>query len=98
SAEDLKLPTSEILRRTVATKEQKGSLMVRKIMLWKTHKEEVSEDYPAYVLHLTDFSPNRKSPLDHEVRVSHSRDQLERMFSQWKEKYFVQGWTEVSTG
>ncbi|MEO0445491.1 MAG: hypothetical protein AAF191_05375, partial [Verrucomicrobiota bacterium] len=55
SAEDLKLPTSEILRRTVATKEQKGSLMVRKIMLWKTHKEEVSEDYPAYVLHLTDF-------------------------------------------
>ena len=34
--------------------------MVRKFVLWKTNKEQ-SEDYPAFVVHFTDFSPNRKT-------------------------------------
>jgi hypothetical protein len=41
-------------------KELKGEMMVRKFVLWKTNKDQITEDYPAYAVHLTDFSPNRK--------------------------------------
>lgn len=94
-SEELKLPVSQVLKRSVATKELRGATMVRKLMMWKTNKEEQSRDYPAYVLHLTDYSPNRKDPLKHEVRVSSSNEQIEQYFSEWEKKYFVSGWTTV---
>jgi len=93
TAKDLQLPSSEIMRRAVATKELKGAKMVRKLMMWKTNKEEASPDFPAYVLHLTDFSPNRKAPLDHELRVSNSEEQIEELWDTWEKKYMaVRGW------
>ena len=92
--EDLELPKSEILRRVVYTKELRGNTMVRKLLMWKTHKEEVSEYHPAYVLHYTDYSPNRKAPLDREMRVSDSRDQMETFWNALAEKAFVRGWKE----
>ncbi len=91
-SEELRLPASEILQRSVATKVMKDATMVRKLLLWKTNKEEQSGDYPAYVLHLTDYSPNRKDPMKHEVRVSSSLEQLEDYWKVWKKKYFVSGW------
>jgi hypothetical protein len=95
SAADLTLPTSEVLQRAVRVKELKGKVMVRKLLLWKTNKDDVSQgEYPAYVLHLTDFSPNRKDPLQREIRVSDSLDQIQRFYAQWEEKYFVGGWKE----
>ena len=60
-ARQIALPASEILRREVYTKQMKGETMVRKFVLWKTNKELQSEDYPAFVVHFTDFSPNRKA-------------------------------------
>jgi len=90
----LELPKSEILQRSVAIKTLKGATMVRKLMMWKTNKEEASRDFPAYVLHLTDYSPNRKAPLAHEICVSDSREQIEELFAEWKEKYYVRGWKE----
>ncbi len=95
AAENLKLPKSTVLQRTVATKELRGATMVRKILLWKTNKEDVTGDYPAYVLHLTDYSPNRKRPLNHDVVVSSSLDQMEEVFETWRKKYFVRGWNEM---
>jgi len=92
SAEDLQLPASEIIHRIAATKELRGATMVRKIVAWKTNKEEASRDYPAYVIHLTDYSPNRKTPLEHDVRVSDHREQIEEYWVAWQEKYFVKGW------
>ncbi len=92
--EDLQLPKSEVLRRVVYTKELKGNTMVRKLLLWKTNKEELSEIHPAYVLHYTDFSPNRKSPLNREIRVSQSKDQMEKCWHELSEKAFVRGWKE----
>jgi hypothetical protein len=92
---EIRLPESTILQRAVAVKVLKGATMVRKLLLWKTNKEEQSRDHHAYVLHLTDYSPNRESPLNHEIRVSSSEKQIRSMFAAWKEQVFVGGWKEV---
>jgi len=78
----LELPTSKVLRREVYTKELKGQPMVRKLVMWKTNKESESDEYPAYAIHYTDFSPNRKTPLEREVRVSSSKDQIEVLWAE----------------
>jgi len=91
-ADDLILPTSTVISREVAVKTLKGAMMVRKLLLWKTNKEDVSRDHPAYVLHLTDFSPNRKAPLQHDIRVSSSETQIKSLLEEWRKKYFVRGW------
>ncbi len=93
-AEDLQLPVSKILKRAVATKQLRGATMVRKLIIWQTNKEDASTDFPSYVLHLTNYSPNRKSPLDHEIRVSSSEKQIEALYEDWQKKYFVGGWTQ----
>jgi hypothetical protein len=93
----LNLPASQLLRREVCTKVLKGQTMVRKLLLWQTNKDRDSEDYPAFVIHYTDFSPNRKTPLERDIRVSSSREQIEE---QWKEvaaEAFTKGWVPVST-
>jgi hypothetical protein len=91
-ADDLILPSSTVMTREVAVKTLKGATMVRKLLLWKTNKEEASRDHPAYVLHLTDFSPNRKEPLKHDIRVSSSEAQIQSLLEEWRKKYFVRGW------
>ena len=90
----LNLPQSNILERSVATKTLKGATMVRKLLLWQTTKAEISRDFPEYVLHLTDFSPNRKEPLNHEICVSNSETQIRELFNDWKKQYYKRGWTE----
>ena len=68
--------------------------MVRKLLLWQTNKQTAARDYPAYVLHLTDFSPNRKEPLNHEICVSDSEEQIHELFADWKKQYYKRGWKE----
>ena len=75
-AKQMTLPGSEVLRREVYTKEAKGETMVRKFVTWKTNKEGENDEFPAFVLHFTDFSPNRKDPLAREVRISSSLEQI----------------------
>ncbi|HIP81931.1 MAG TPA: hypothetical protein EYH16_05915 [Leucothrix mucor] len=94
-ADDLILPTSTVMERIVATKVLREATMVRKLLLWKTNKEEASRDHPAYVLHLTNYSPNRKEPLQHEIRVSSSEEQIRMLLANWQEKYIVGGWSIV---
>lgn len=86
------LPKSEVLRREVYVKELKGETMVRKLLLWKTNKEQVADDYPAYVVHLTDFSPNRKDPLAREMRISSSFEQIQKLFDGLKTENITKGW------
>lgn len=95
SADELELPKSDIMRRKVATKTLKGAQMVRKLLLWKTNKESESEAFPAFVIHLTDYSPNRKVPLQREIRVSNSQEQIGELWDSLDQKYFVKGWVEV---
>jgi hypothetical protein len=92
-AGQLALRASEILRREVYTKQLKGETMVRKFLMWKTNKEGDSEDFPAYVVHFTDFSPNRKEPLAREIRVSNSREQIETLWLGLKDANVKQGWS-----
>ncbi len=90
-AKQLTLPQSELLQREVYTKEAKGEVMVRKFVMWKTNKDE-NEDYPGYVLHYTDFSPNRKSPLARDIRVSDSLEQIEHLWNELVEANIKRGW------
>ena len=91
-AKSFSLPTAEVLRREVFCKVLKGATMVRKFVLLKTNKEQASEEYPAYVLHYTDFSPNRKDALGREVMISNSREQIYALYDGLKESNIKQGW------
>ena len=58
------------MRREVWTKEAKGQVAIRKLLIWKTNKEKIATSYPAYVVHWTDYSPTRAEPLDRDVRLA----------------------------
>lgn len=91
-ARQFTLPASEILRREVYTKDLKGQTMVRKFLMWKTHKETASDEFPGYVVHFTDFSPNRKDALSRELRVSNSKQQIEQLWDALKADNIKAGW------
>jgi hypothetical protein len=95
-ARQLDLPRSEVLRRQVGTKQLKGQTMVRKLLMWKTNKENAGEEFPAYVIHYTDFSPNRKTPLERDIRVSSSREQIENFWSELASEAFSKGWVAAA--
>jgi len=91
-ARQLTMPKSELLSRECFTKTLKGQTMVRKLLLWKTNKESEDADFPAYVAYFTDFSPNRKTPLERDILVSSSEAQIKELLTQMKEEYIVKGW------
>ena len=95
AASELALPQSETLERSVYTKQLKGATMVRKFLIWKTNKENQSEEFPAFVMHYTDFSPNRKTPLAREVRVSNSEEQIRSFYAEFIADNIKKGWNEV---
>ena len=92
-AEEAKLGASEVIRRQVWTKEGAGKVDVRKLVLWKTNKE--SAGYPAYVVHWTDFSATRKSPLDREVRLAPNEKEALKIAELMITENIKKGWSEV---
>lgn len=86
-------PPSEVLIRTVYTKQLGAKLMVQKFMVWATHKE--AQGYPAYVFAYTNFSSDRKDPLQQDVRVSSSREQIMELCNAAFEANIKKGWIEV---
>jgi hypothetical protein len=95
SANTTKLNPSKLIERTVYTKIMKENTMVRKLLLWKTNKED-TPDFPAYVVYLTDFSPNRKTPLERDIKVASTEKTAQKLFKEMAEKNFVGGWEKVS--
>ena len=91
-ARQLNLPASKLLRRQVGTKVLKGQTMVRKLVMWQTNKERDSDEFCAYVIHSTDYSPNRKTPLERDIRVSNSREQIEELWNELAAEAFTKGW------
>jgi hypothetical protein len=91
-AKSLTLPESRILRRETFSKELKGQMMVRKLLIWETRKAQEDPDFPPYALHFTDFSPNRKTPLEREMRVSSSLEQIQALWDEFKTEYIKKGW------
>jgi ATP-dependent DNA ligase len=69
------LPASRVVRREVWAKETKGKLAVRKLLVWQTCKEAAVSGWPAWVVHFTDYSPDRKTPLERTVKAA--RDEAE---------------------
>ena len=87
-------PPSQLLDRTVYTKTMRGARMVRKLLLWKTNKEDRG-DFPGYVIYLTDFSPNRQTPLERDIRVSNNEKKARQLFAEMAAKNFVGGWEKA---
>ena len=83
-----------IIRRQVWTKVSKEKTDVRKLVVWKTNKETVDPDYPAYVVHWTDYSAGRKTPLTREVRPAFSEDSALALAEALIESNIKKGWVE----
>ncbi len=90
-AEDPAGDPSKLLERQVYTKTMRGNLMVRKLLMWKTNKEDRPE-FPAYVVYFTDFSPNRQTPLESDIRIAATEAAARKMFEKMAEENFIGGW------
>jgi ATP-dependent DNA ligase len=85
------LPKSKIIHREVYRKTTGEKLMVQKFVVWKTGKEKRVE-YPAYVFHYTNFSSDRKEPLQRDVFVSDNEDQIMQIMQDTIDKNIKKGW------
>ena len=94
SASDVAIGKSELLQRRVWTKEGTGKVDVRKLVMWKTNKESVG--YPSFVIHWTDYSSTRKSPLDREVRLAPSEKEALKIAEGMIAENIKKGWNEVT--
>jgi hypothetical protein len=88
------LPQSTLLRRAVWTKEAKGQTAVRKLLVWKTNKEAVA-DFPAYVVHWSDFSAGRATPLDREVKPAPDEARAMQIADEMIAANIKKGWNPV---
>ena len=86
------LPKSKLLRREVYTKEAKGKTSVRKLLVWKTNKEKISDEYPGFVIYWIDYSPDRKDPIKRTVRVSSSEKIADLISNKLIEENVKKGW------
>ena len=86
--------SSEIVRRAVYTKETKGQIAVRKLVVIKTNKE-LEGAHPAFVVHFTDYSAGRKTPLETAIRTSSTREGADRAADAWIEENVKKGWAQV---
>lgn len=95
TAEAVELPYSELVRREVFTKVTKEKMAVRKLLIWKTNKEDVDPRYAAYVVHWTDYSPSRKTPLQRTVRLAPSLDDAQAIGDEMALDGQKRGWERV---
>ena len=86
---------SKLLHREVYVKESKGLKKVRKFVVWKTNKEE-SKEFPGFVYHFTDYSPDRKDPLKRELKVSENQKEIEKILKIEIEDNVKKGWEKVN--
>jgi len=89
-----KLRSSELLFREVYRKTIGEKIMVLKFTGWKTNKEK-TDDWPAYVLHVTNFSSNRQQHLQRDVNITNDRKQLDELLKSALETYVKAGWKKV---
>ena len=97
SIDPASLPDSDIIRREVYTKRNKTGLAVRKLVCWKTNKQEVDSAYPPYVVFFTDYSPGRKQPLKTDILVASTQETIHSFADDWLAANIKQGWENVSS-
>lgn len=88
------LRPSELLFREVYRKSIGSKTMVLKFTGWKTNKEE-SGDWPAYVLHVTNFSTARAERLQRDVNITDDYGQLFELLERAIEANVKKGWVKV---
>lgn len=88
------LPNSIRMLRRVFVKQAAGKIMIQKYVVWKTNKESTGV-YPAYVLHITDYSSTRQELLKRDIRVSDSKQQIMDMCQEMIDNNVKKGWKEV---
>ncbi len=81
-----------ILRRQVWTKTAKEKSDVRKLVVWKTNRDLTDPSYPAYVVHWTDYSAGRKTPLTREVRPAFTEESAHELAEALIETNIKKGW------
>ena len=65
------------------------------MVVWKTNKEKQEQSFPAFVVHWTDYSPNRKDPLKKEVRLSPDKNNATQITEKMIEENIKKGWEKV---
>lgn len=90
----IQLEGSEVIRREAWAKTTKDKLAVRKLLVWKTHKDQTQgqQEFPAYVVHWTDYSPGRKAPLQRTVKVAPDKETATAIAEKLVEKGVKRGW------
>jgi hypothetical protein len=86
------LPISNLLRREVYIKEANGKTSVRKLLVWKTNKEKISNEYPGFVTYWIDYSPDRRDPIKRTVRLSSSEKNATLIANKLIEDNVKKGW------
>ncbi len=87
------LPKSDVIRREVYTKAVRDcGVAVRKLVAWKTNKDDVDLRYPVYAAMFTDYSPARQDPVKTELRVACSVERITSMAENWLAENVRRGW------
>jgi len=90
------LPASDLIRREVYTKPTTVGPAVRKLVAWKTNKDQADPAYPAYVVFFTDYSPGRRDPLKTDISVAASLESLHAFADDWLTRKIKRGWELVA--
>ena len=93
---DQEISKSIVVRREVWTKETKGVVAVRKLLVWKTNKNTPGSTFPAFVIHWTDYSPNRASPLDRDVKLAQDEETATKIANAMVEENIKKGWEKAA--
>ena len=93
----IELPKSNLVERMVWTKDNKGQKAVQKLLVWKTGKDTKDSNFPAYVVHWTDYSQGRKDPLKREVRLAPNEKIAKAIGADMIEAKIKKGWEELKT-
>lgn len=86
--------TVKMIMRRVWTKATKGKDAVRKILVWHTGRDG-SDGWPAWIVHFTDYSPDRKTPLERTFRTARSQDEALHVAERIIAENVKKGWAEV---
>jgi hypothetical protein len=79
--------------RRVWTKAAKDKFAVRKLLVWSTGHDG-TDDWPAWIIHFTDYSPDRKTPLERTFRTARSRQEAEAIAERLVAENVKKGWEE----
>ena len=82
------LPALEVMRREVYTKEIKGAIAVRKLVVGR--RSATAGAFP-YVIFWTDFSAGRKTPLEVTTLFAHSETRAEALVKKLLEENITKG-------